>query len=113
MNCRIVNLEQGMPTVEMARNRLNNALQTARMQGDKAIKIIHGYGSSGKGGAIKADVHKNLAQKLRSGAIKSYVKGEDFSPFSEVSRQITAKCPDLTKDRDYSRGNDGITIVLL
>lgn len=113
MNCRIVNLEQGMPTVEMARNRLNNALQTARMQGDKAIKIIHGYGSSGKGGAIKADVHKNLAQKLRSGAIKSYVKGEDFSPFSEVSRQITAKCPDLTKDKDYSRGNDGITIVLL
>ena len=113
MNCRIVNLEDGMPTVEMARIRLNKALQAARMQGDKAVKIIHGYGSSGKGGAIKADVQKILAEKQRIGAIKGYVKGEDFSPFSAASRQLTARCPGLTKDRDYSRGNDGITIVLL
>lgn len=113
MNCRIVNLEQGMPTVEMARSRLNNALQTARMSGYKTVKVIHGYGSSGKGGAIKADVQKLLAQKQRIGAIKGYVKGEDFSPFNETSRQLTARYPDLTKDRDYSRSNDGITIVLL
>lgn len=113
MICRIVNLEEGMPTVEIARSRLNNALQTAKMRGDKVVKVIHGYGSSGKGGAIKADVQKILAQKQRSGMIKAYVKGEDFSPFSEASRRITARFPDLTKDRDYSRGNDGITIVVL
>lgn len=113
MNCRIVNLESGMPTVEVARNRLMNELQTAKMCGDKALKIIHGYGSSGKGGAIKSDVQKILAQKQRSGAIRGYVKGEDFSPFCEASRQITTRLPELTRDRDYSRGNDGITIVLL
>ncbi len=113
MRCKIVNLEAGMPTVEVARGRLNNALQVARMQGDRVVKIIHGYGSSGRGGAIKADVQRALAEKQRTGAIKGYVKGEDFSPFSATSRQLTARCPDLTKDRDYSRGNDGITIVLL
>ncbi len=113
MNCRIVNLEDGMPTVEIARNRLSNALQSARVRGDKVVKIIHGYGSSGKGGAIKADVQRFLAEKQRLGTIKGYVKGEDFSPFSASSRQLTARCPDLIRDRDYSRGNDGITIVLL
>lgn len=113
MNCRIVNLESGMPTVEVARNRLINEIQTAKMRGDKALKVIHGYGSSGKGGAIKVDIQKFLSQKLRSGGIRGYVKGEDFSPFSEASRRITNRLPELTKDRDYSRGNDGITIVLL
>lgn len=113
MSCRIVNLESGMPTVEVARNRLLNELQTARLRGDKALKIIHGYGSSGKGGVIKADVQKLLAQKQRSGTIRGYVKGEDFSPFNETARQLVTILPALRKDRDYDRGNDGITIVLI
>lgn len=113
MSCKIINLESGMPTVEVARARLTNELITARMRGEKAVKIIHGYGSTGKGGAIKADVHKFLAQKQRSGGLRGFVKGEDFSPFSEDSRRLTDILPELKKDRDYSRGNDGITIVLL
>lgn len=113
MGCYIINLEAGMPTVQTARTRLINGLQTARMTGSKTVKIIHGYGSSGKGGAIKRDTHIFLAEKQLSGAIKGYVKGEDFSPFSETSRRITTAAPDLKRDRDYDRGNDGITIVLL
>jgi len=113
MSCYIINLEAGMPTVEVAINRLKNGLQTARMTGAKAVKIIHGYGSSGKGGSIKREVGSFLSQKYSSGAIKAYVNGEDFSPFSENSRKITAAYPALKWDSDYDRGNDGITIVLL
>lgn len=113
MACHIINLEAGMPTVEVARNRLIQGLQTARMMGCKSVKIIHGYGSTGKGGAIKRDVQTVLAQKQRSGAVRAFVKGEDFSPFSEESRRITAALPELKRDSDYDRGNDGITIVLL
>lgn len=113
MSCYIINVEAGMPSVEVARNRLLQGLSTARMTGSKTVKIIHGYGSTGKGGAIKRDVHSVLEQKLRSKAIKGYVKGEHFSPFYDNSRKITALAPDLKRDRDYDRGNDGITIVLL
>lgn len=113
MPCRVINLEAGHPSVEYARHRLEQELRTARARGDKALKIIHGYGSSGKGGAIKRAVDEVLAQKRLSNAIREYVKGEDFSPFSEASRRITAALPALIKDSDYSRGNDGITIVLL
>ncbi len=112
MAIRIINLEAGMPNVETAHARLNQELQSARMRGEKAIKIIHGYGSSGRGGAIKADTLSMLAQKLRAGYIRGYVRGEEFSPFYESSRKITALLPALTRDSDYSRGNDGITIVL-
>ena len=113
MSCYIINLEGGLPTVSVARSRLVNGLQTARMCGSKTVKIVHGYGSSGKGGAIKRDTHIFLAEKMLSGAIKGYVKGEDFSPFCEASRKITALAPELKRDHDYDRGNDGITIVLL
>ena len=63
MSCYIINLEAGLPTVSAARSRLINGLQTARMSGRKTVKIIHGYGSGGKGGAIKRDTHIFLSQK--------------------------------------------------
>ena len=113
MSCYIINLEAGMPTVTAARARLVNGLQTAKMSGYKTVKIIHGYGSSGKGGAIKRDTHNFLAEKALSKAIRGYVKGEDFSPFCEQSRTLTAIVPALKRDSDYDRGNDGITIVVL
>ena len=110
---KVINLESGMPTVEVARSRLMQELRTAKIQGEKTVKIIHGYGSSGKGGAIKADVQTQLAAKKRAGQIVDFVKGEDFSPFSENARRLTDQVPGLSRDCDYLRGNDGITIVLL
>lgn len=113
MNQIVINLEQGMPTVANARIRLDQGLRNARAQRVRIIKIIHGYGSSGKGGAIKKDVQSFLAEKKRSGQIFGFVAGEYFSPFDADARALLAQCPELAHDRDYSRGNDGITIMLL
>ena len=113
MRCYLINLEEGMPTVASARVRLDQALRTAKARRYDVMKIIHGYGSSGRGGAIKSDVLTFLAEKCRSSAVRAYVAGGDFSPFSPDSRKITAAFPELLKDSDYARGNDGITIVLL
>lgn len=109
---KIVNLETGMPSVETARGRLGQELRIAKAHGERAVKIIHGYGSSGCGGAIKKEVQFILAQKKREGMVRDYVKGEDFSPFCETARRMVAQLPALSRDRDYSRGNDGVTIVL-
>lgn len=108
-----INLEQGMPTVEQARIKLEQALRSAKARHMTTLKVIHGYGSSGKGGAIKRDVQSVLAGKLRSGQIRGFVPGERFSPFDPAARALLDRCPELSRDKDYSRGNDGITIVLL
>jgi len=102
-----------MPTVETARIRLDQALRTAKLQREKCVKIIHGYGSSGKGGAIKRDVLAELARRRSGKQIKAFVPGEKFTPFDASARQILNACPELGRDKDYSRGNYGITIVLL
>lgn len=113
MTQSVINLEQGMPTVQTAHQKLDQALQTAKVRRVTVLKVIHGYGSSGRGGAIKRDVQLFLADKKRGGTIREFVPGERFSPFDAAARAMLAVCPGLAKDHDYSRGNDGITIVLL
>ena len=107
------NLEQDMPTVEKARIRMDQALRSARAKGCKAVKLIHGYGSSGSGGAIKKEVLSELGRRQRAGKIKTYVPGEEFSPFYPSARLALERCPFLSRDRDYSASNHGITIVVL
>src|SRR5208283_5209754 len=47
---KTLNIEAGMPTVEEARQILLAELKQAKQRGVAAVKIIHGYGSTGKGG---------------------------------------------------------------
>lgn len=112
MNIPIINLEQGMPYADEAVRRMNVMLRSARTGGARAVKIIHGYGSSGTGGRIRTEVHRALAEKKQRGEIKEYVKGEEFSPFYESCRKALDVLPQLQNDRDYLRCNQGITIVV-
>ena len=107
-----INLESGMPDVSTAMSRLNNQIYAVRASGVRECKIIHGYGSSGKGGAIKSACLMELRGYKRRGLIKEFCPGEKFGPFSEEGRRITALIPSLNKDRDWARSNDGITVVI-
>lgn len=109
----IINIETGMPTVDQATHRLAGELIRARAQGAKAVKIIHGYGSSGVGGKLRVGIRAALAERKRRGEIKEAVAGEDWSIFDAGARRILDAYPDLNRDRDFERGNAGITIVLL
>ena len=51
---RELNLELGWPTVDQALRRLDAELEAARKMNTPLMKLIHGYGSSGKGGRIRA-----------------------------------------------------------
>lgn len=108
-----VNLEQGMPTVEQAKQRLIAELGRSRASGAKVVKLIHGYGSSGVGGKLRIGIRQFLATKKRLNTIRLFVTGEDWDIFDADSRQLIELCPDLSRDRDLGRGNLGITLVLL
>lgn len=102
-----------MPTVEVAKSRMNAALRSARAQRVTALKLIHGYGSSGHGGRIRTGVRRELTLMKQSGTVKEVVFGEEFSPFEECARRALRFCPELAHDRDYTRCNQGITVVIL
>lgn len=108
-----INLEHNRPTVEAARVRLGAAVRTARAQRVDAIKLIHGYGSSGTGGKIRTMVRQELSLLKQAGKIRAFAPGEEFSPFEKNGQQVITLCFELTRDRDYTRCNHGITVVVL
>lgn len=107
---REFDVHYGQPTVEIALRLLENALNLYRKT-DPCMKIIHGYGSSGTGGAIRVAVRKALAEKQIKGMIKAYIPGESFIQpmgFADLIHQYKTL---LQGDIDAKRGNDGITFV--
>ena len=110
---RTINVEQGMPVVEQAKLRLRQGLRIAKANREKAVKVIHGYGSSGRGGGIKHAVLIFLEEKKKEGFIKDYCRGEEFTPFFESGRNFVELAPHLKKDADYGMQNDCVTIVIM
>lgn len=110
---RTLNLEEGWPAVEEALARLEQALRRARAEGVQLLKVIHGYGSTGSGGAIKRAVHRKLAAWKREGRISEFVPGEDWGVFHEGTRRILEEFGDPGPDPDLRSQNEGITIIFL
>lgn len=99
-----------MPTVENAMKKMVNDLSTVKRTGCRAVVIVHGYGSTGQGGAIKTAAGAKLKDPSLRGIVRASVAGENWQ---SRKREFTDICPQL---RDFSRyvdGNKGITVVLL
>lgn len=105
-----INLERGNPTVDTALRNLVNQLSTAKGAGYKAVIIIHGYGSSGVGGAIKPAVQMRLKERSLSGIVRDSVKGEDWL---NRKKEFIEICPQLRDFSSYVDGNRGLTVVLI
>ena len=110
---REVNIKTGMPTVDVAIQRITYNIKSAGPLGVSAIKLIHGYGSTGKGGGIRIETRKYLERQKVRGEIKDYITGEAFSIFDESTRKAFLVCDELRRDSDIERHNNGITIVIL
>lgn len=110
---REVNIKEKRPTAEQARKKLANELILAKRMGCCALKIIHGYGSSGEGGVLRVALRQTLAQRKRERKIRAFVPGEEWGIFDAASREMLDECPELSRDSDLGRHNNGITLVLL
>src|SRR2546426_12498613 len=108
-----INLESGMPDVDTARRRLLAEMDAARKQGARVLKIIHGWGSSGAGGTLAVGIRKSLRLRVKEGKALAVIAGERFSSDTNEGRELVQRHPQLRRDRDFNRGNPGITIVEL
>ena len=110
---REVNIKYDMPTANEAIKRVTWNIRNGAALGCTAIKFIHGYGSTGKGGKIRVEVRAYLERMKRQKRITDYIPGERFSIFDEATRAAFAKCGELRQDSDLERANNGITIIVL
>ena len=110
---REVNIKYDMPTADQAVKRTTYEIENARRTGIRCVKIVHGYGSHGKGGKIRVEVRAYLERMKRQKRIADYILGERFSIFDEATRAAFAKCGELRQDSDLERANNGITIIII
>ncbi|MDR1157858.1 MAG: hypothetical protein LBK75_06065 [Oscillospiraceae bacterium] len=110
---KTINLEEGHPTCDAAIRRLTYELHAARSLEYAALKLIHGYGSTGAGGRIRVEARAYLGRLLQKRQIRAVVTGEQFSIFDEVTRAAFTRCGELRRDPDVERHNNGVTFVIL
>jgi hypothetical protein len=110
---KIIDLEEGMPTVEQARLRMQYELKATRNEGYTAAKLIHGYGSSGTGGALRLELQRDLRNEVRDGKLRALIPGEDWRISDEATWSLLKRFPEWKRDADLGRNNLGICIVVL
>jgi hypothetical protein len=110
---RTYNVEAGLPNLEDARRLVNEQIKRARRERVKVLKVIHGYGSSGKGGALCIGLRKSFKLRKKEGVIKDFIAGEDFTIFNETTLALLEAVPELRGDSDLNATNEGITILCL
>ncbi len=110
---KTINLKEGMPPVDEALDTLSVGLDSAREQGVKVLRIIHGYGSSGTGGKIKQAVIQKLASLSRARRVHTYVVGDRYSEDTNQGRDLLSQFPGLRSTLVSDRHNPGITFVQL
>ena len=106
--CKTVNLEQNLPLASEASVRLSQEIRLAKCSRCRALKVIHGYGSSGRGGRLRTACRTWLRQQELC-----FLPGEEFTIFNEEARRWLDVCPRLRQDRDLDAENRGVTFVLL
>ena len=106
-----INLKENNPTVQEAIANLEIAIE---LYGEmlKGMKIIHGYGSHGKGGNILLELNKFLPLAKKQKKIKDYIKGIDWCFANEKTFKFITSCHEASLDCDLNSGNIGITVLI-
>lgn len=110
---REVNLEQGLPSADEALQRCSEALQAAKRDHVRVLKLIHGYGSTGSGGRLRIRIRSALRRAKENRELKLFVAGENWRISDELAWKLLKACPEMKKDPDLGGENPGITLVLL
>ena len=110
---RTFNIEEGLPSLEEARKLVIEEIRRAKASGIRVLKVIHGYGSSGKGGKLCTGLRKSFGLRKKEGVIRDFVAGEDFSIFQDATLRLLEAVPELRGDPDLGFTNEGVTVLWL
>ena len=75
---RNVNVKTGLPPVEEGLQRLEAALNSARQEGVRVVRVIHGWGSGGSEGKLREACRAYLNRKKAEGRVRMLFRGEEY-----------------------------------
>lgn len=108
-----LNIKNNLPTVDEAISRFEREFLSHKHAGVAVVRVVHGWGSSGTGGKIKAAFHKLLKSKLAHNDIHSFLPGDHYSDKTSKGKELLETCPSLRSSLRTDRNNPGITFIIL
>lgn len=113
MRVLYIDVKSDMQTCLMAVAQLEIEIDACKLGGFGALKVIHGYGSHGVGGAIKKAIHTKLKQMKARKVITDFIPCETWTPNNPKRKMAIERCNELLADSDLRMLNSGVTIVLI
>jgi hypothetical protein len=104
-------LDLGHPPLPPAKVEAELTAALSQVRGSatlRAIKVVHGYGSHGRGGATKETV-RNWAFQFRR-RFRCVIAGESYNIFDADTQELRDECGQAA-DADLGAANPGITIL--
>jgi hypothetical protein len=111
MKYKEINIKQDMPIVADAMRYLQDSIARLKREKYDIVVIVHGYGSTGKGGAICQKSRQWLKAQESNKKLKRVIFGEDFDIFNFEAISLKNKCREL--EPLLNACNNGITVVEL
>lgn len=110
---RRVDIGHKNQSVKQARTQLDREVMISKRRGDDALIVIHGHGSTGKGGEIKQMVRDSAAHLVHSRKIEALAPGEDLYRESKAVKPLLRRFPFLRELKEWGKKNRGITVFLI
>ena len=108
-----IDIKSNKQTVSEAIAQFEMELKTYQFGGFKVLKVIHGYGSHGVGGAIKQAFLKKCAELKSRKIIEDYTCCDKWTEKNIVRKIATNYCPDLLADAELKYINSGCSILII
>jgi hypothetical protein len=108
-----IDIKSDRQTVAEAIAQFLIEVEAYKQGGYKVMKVIHGYGSHGVGGAIKVEFLKKCEELKRRKIIEDYTCCDKWVDKNVVKKIATNYCPDLIADGELRLLNPGCSIVIL
>lgn len=106
-----INIEEGLPDIDAALRILEYQFASAVVIGVRVVKVIHGYGAIGRGfGKLRTEARRWGKNDSRVGFL---VKGEEFTVNNPKARYLVEMFPEVARDEDLEKGNEGITLMFI
>lgn len=108
-----IDIKSERQTVAEAIAKFLIELDSYKKGGFKVMKVIHGYGSHGVGGAIRQAFLKKCEELKRRHIIEDYVCCDSWTPKNTVRKIAINYCPDLLADKDLYLLNPGCSVIII
>lgn len=108
-----INLKENNPPLDVALATMEIEIEKAKFTNEVAVKVLHGYGSHGKGGIILIETRKLLEKLKKQKKIKDFLFGDKWNCFDDKTKKLFLKDKSMIDDEDLNKNNPGITIIIL